>query len=105
MAWRLGRNSVLARRAWRSAPCTPCDQLEKVRPGLRRDLEPARNAVPRDRRRDDPARRSHRKAFLRIKVWAYAEVKGPREGDFCLLPLSRPVLRAGRSIRNRAVPP
>ena len=29
-----------------SAVCTPCDQLEKVRPGLRREIWQARDVVP-----------------------------------------------------------
>jgi len=35
-----------------SAVCTPCDQLEKVRPGLPGNLRPSRHVVPRAARRD-----------------------------------------------------
>ncbi|PYT94909.1 MAG: hypothetical protein DMG38_28855 [Acidobacteria bacterium] len=44
--------------------CTPCNQMERVRPGLRKELwGPPRHVVPCPRRRHPPRRRSHREAW------------------------------------------
>lgn len=50
-----------------SAVCTPCDQLEKIRPGLRpRIARTARDVVPGHRGRRDPTGRRHRDDRVRI---------------------------------------
>ena len=51
-----------------SMVCTPCDMLEKIRPGLRRELRGRRGMLCRgDCRRSDPAGRPHREDFLAIR--------------------------------------
>jgi len=78
-----------------SAVCNPCDQMEAIRPGLRKELWGGAACCAAFGGGVDSPRRFHRKAFLTIRAWAVAGVTAHRAGDSCLPSLFRPAPQAG----------